>query len=195
MKKILIIYFLVSIFTNSVLRAEEKPGEKKPYITGTFSSGFGEHINHENTLQGSGTAVEWISGGKVPWAKREETSKDTTLSLPLMFDLKLISKYGFGITFGDLLMISMNKNYRDANHIYFGFSYVHSIKSWDLGASLIVFPVYITDDALIAGKFDISYWLPIDIGITLSTMFGSTTTFDYVRVKLFSASLGVSLKF
>ena len=185
----------ISALSNSKGQFEEKYDGRKAYIVGTFFTGLGEHINHANTKQGTGTAVEWIKGGTVPWSKLEETTKDTTVSWPLMFDIKFISKYGFGLTFGDLMMISMNKDYQDANHIYFGFSYIHPIKRWDFGASLIVFPVYIIDDALIAGKLDISHWFIDNIGITMSTMFGGTTHFSDVEVLLFCASVGISLKF
>jgi hypothetical protein len=176
-------------------------GEGKGYIVGTFLSGLGEHLAfHGDNPQGFGTCVEIIRDGNVDWAKDDvkDRTRDTTVSWPLIFDLKLISRFGFGLTFGDLFTISMNDNYRDANHLYFGFSYVYPIyRLWDIGASLIVFPVYVTDDALIAGKIDASYWIWHDIGITASAMFGGTYGWSgaAARVWLFSVSMGISVKF
>ena len=174
-------------------QAQEKPPEKKGYIVGTILSGLGAHPDRSKT-QGFGTCLEIINRGIVDWSEHEEEIHDAAVSLPLIFDLKVISRYGFGFTFGDLLTISMNRNYRDANHLYFGFSYVHSIKEWDIGASFIIFPVYVTGDELIAGKIDTSYWLFKDIGITLSTILGGTIGWAHARVVLFAASMGISVK-
>jgi hypothetical protein len=171
----------------------DKPEERKAYIVGTFFTGFGEHLN-DNITQGTGTCVEWIEGGNVNWSTLEDNTKDMTVSLPLIFDIKLISKFGFGFTFGDLLTISMNWNYQDANHLYFGFSYIYSLKRWDFGASLLVFPLYIVDDELIAGKIDVSYWFIKNVGVTISAMFGGTTGWSDVRVLLFSGVVGISVK-
>jgi hypothetical protein len=169
--------------------------EKKSYIVGTFLTGLGQHLD-KSTTQGGGTNVEWINGGTVYWSNLEENTNDITVSWPLIFDIKLMSKFGFGFTFGDLLTISMNKYYQDANHLYFGLSYVHPIKRWDIGASLIVFPVYIANDELLAAKFDASYWfIKDDIGITMSTMIGATTGWSGVHVLLFNVSAGLSIKF
>jgi len=119
---------------------------------------------------------------------------DTTVSLPLVFEMKLISPIGFGFTLGNLLTISMNKNYQDSSHMFFGLCYTYPIKKWDIEASLIVFPVYIPDDELIAGKIDVSYWFIKYLGITMTTIFGGTTTWADNHVLLFSASMGLSVK-
>jgi hypothetical protein len=175
------------------LQAKEKPEEKKAYIVGTFLTGFGEHFDGI-TAQGTGTCVEWIDGGTVNWSNLKKSTNDITVSLPLAFDIKLISRFGLGFTFGDFLTISMNKDYQDTNHLYFGLSYIYSLKRWDIGASLIVFPVYIEDDELVAGRVDASYWFIKNIGITMSTMFGGTTGWSDVRVLVFSVLVGISLK-
>jgi hypothetical protein len=88
----------------------------------------------------------------------------------------------------------MNEDYQDASHLYFGLSYIYSVKRWDIGASLIVFPVYIADDELIAGRIDASYWFIKNMGITMSTMFGGTSGWSDVRVLLLSVSAGISVK-
>ena len=163
------------------------------YIAGTFLTGFGGYA-HQKPARGFGTCVEMISGGTVRWANREANSDDTAASWPLIFDLKLISRFKFGLTFGDLLTISMNRGYQDANHVYFGLSYAHAIKRWELGASLIVFPVYITDDELIAGKIDASYWFVTNTGVTRSAVCGGTTGWADTRVVLFAVLAGISVK-
>jgi hypothetical protein len=194
MKKLLILCLLVCSPAIVFSQAEDRGG----YITGTFLSGLGEHFLNVKNVQGFGTAVEIIKGGTVHWANEDvkNSTYDATLSWPLIFDMKLISRFGFGFTFGDMLTISMNRNYQDANHLYFGFSYVHSINNlWDIGASLIVFPVYITDDDLVAGKIDVSYWFLKDIGLTVSTIFGGTTGWSRVQVLFFNVlSIGISIK-
>jgi hypothetical protein len=198
-KNLIVLYFLLCGSTMAFLTAEEIAAERHGYIVGTFLTGLGEHLRflHGNSPQGFGTCVETINGGTVGWSNTEENANDTTVSWPLIFDMKLISKiskFRLGFTFGDLLTISMNENYKDANHLYFGLCYIHSIKKWDIGASLIVFPVYIDDDELIAGKIDISYWLIKNIGITASTTFGGTTGWSDVRVLLFNILAGISIK-
>ncbi|GHU70372.1 hypothetical protein FACS189450_04700 [Spirochaetia bacterium] len=175
------------------LQAQEKSDEKKAYIVGTFLTGFGQHLDG-SIRQGFGTNIEWINGGTVHWSNIKNNTNDMTLSWPLLFELKLISKFGFGFTFGDLLTISMNEDYQDTAHLYFGLSYIHSIKKWDIGASLIVFPVYIVDDELVAGKIDACYWIIDNIGINISTIFGGTTGWADVQVFTFGVSAGISLK-
>ncbi|GHV29596.1 hypothetical protein AGMMS4952_15500 [Spirochaetia bacterium] len=161
-------------------------------------TGFGINPGFGVDMKGNyGTCIEWIRDGTVDWSVNVESENDTTVSWPLMFDVKIISKYGFGVTFGDLLTISMNYKYYDNNHLYFGLSYVYPLKRWDFGASLIVFPIYIVGDELIAGKIDVSYWFNKHLGITMTTMFGGTTdlvVWNDVQVFLFSAVVGVSVK-
>jgi hypothetical protein len=199
MNKVLILCLLlcgpVMVFSQAV----DRPAERKAYITGTFLTGFGINPGFGVDMNVNiGTCIEWINGGTVSWyALDDDSTKDMTVSWPLMFDVKLISRFGFGLTFGDLLTISMNYAYYDNNHLYFGLSYVYPLKRWDLGASLIVFPVYIVGDELIAGKIDTTYWFNKHIGITLTTVFGGTTdlvVWADTQVFLFTALIGVSVK-
>ncbi|GMO46460.1 MAG: hypothetical protein Ta2G_01630 [Termitinemataceae bacterium] len=196
--KVLLLCSLFFVHTNVYSQNADKKTERNGYIVGTFSTGFGINPGFGVSMKGNfGTCVEWIKGGTVDWAVGVKEPEDTTTSWPLEFDLKIISKFGFGLCFGDLLTISMNYRYYDNNHLYFGLSYVYPIYKFDIGASLIVFPVYILGDELIAGKIDVSYWFNNTIGISLSTVFGGTTDLVYwnnVQAFLFSAVLGVSVK-
>jgi hypothetical protein len=177
----------------------DTPVERKGYITGTFLTGFGINPGFGVDMDTNiGTCIEWINDGTVSWFALEDSTNDITVSWPLMLDVKLISRFGFGVTFGDLLTISMNYKYYDNNHLYFGLSYVYPLKRWDIGASLIVFPIYIVGDELIAGKIDVTYWFKNkNIGITMTTVFGGTTdlvVWADTQLFLFTGLVGVSVK-
>ena len=189
----LIILLLFFIPIKGFSQSEAKIPEKRGYITGTFSSGFGGHFDNAKP-QGFGTCVEIIKRGTVDWSVYEGEKADTTVSLPIIFDLKIISPLNFGFTFGDLFTISMNKNYKDANHLYIGLSYVLPIKKWDFGISFIVFPNYVDGDSLIAGKSDVNFRFLGDLGITLTLIYGGTIGWAHDKVFHFSSSLGFSVK-
>jgi hypothetical protein len=124
------------------------------------------------------------------------------LWMPFGIDARLITSYGFGLAAGDTLFFSMNifNDNEDANHPYFGFGYWREWGKVLGGASLLCWPVYLTDsngirDELISGRIDITYFLTKELGATLQLLFGGTSGWAFDHSLLFTTSLGLSIRY
>jgi hypothetical protein len=173
------------------LNAEtQAPAKKHAYITATLSSGLGFANHHGLSF---GTMVESIHG-HVSWEKDKADKNEIAAAWPLMFDLRVVSPWGFALSMGTLLSMSCNYSVDDANHLFFGVHYVFPVKIFDIAAGLLVFPVYIAGDELIAGRIDGTWWFIHGLGLSLILTGGGTSGWADERVLMFSASLGLSIR-
>jgi hypothetical protein len=188
------IVLLLACLSSSAFGFSFNNGIKNPYIQGSFLSGFAMHTKSRDLKDTFATSAEFFNG-KVSWKKDGSNKKNTALSWPLVFDLKLISRYGFGICAGDALIISYTPAYRDNQHFYFGLNYVYRIKRFDIGAAVLVYPVYVQGDEVIAGKLDLSYWITRDIGLSAAITAGTSSGNFGTKATIVNGTFGLSLKF
>lgn len=115
---------------------------------------------------------------------------NSTTSAALGFDLDLISKIGIAVTLGDMVSFEFDKYIY--NFPYFGLGYRYVADKWDLGLSVLCVYHGLASDAFVAGKINGGYWFTNSLGITLTGMYGVTTT-SY-KLSLFSLRTGISVR-
>jgi hypothetical protein len=116
---------------------------------------------------------------------------ETTGMFSFAFDLNLISKAGFTLSFTDVVGISSSLGWLSQN-IMFGGGYHYMKNKWNIGLSILLCPTGM--DMLLGGKIDGGYYFTDNLGLTGVLVYSQTLTNAHYEMSMFNAFMGVSVR-
>ena len=114
-----------------------------------------------------------------------EYIKDAAVALSVDFDI--VSKFGFNISFGNMVNFVVGQYL--VNVPYIGIGYRYLADNWDAGLSIVCIPFF--NDALVGVRATGGYWINNNFGFNLTMMLGGGAV---TEMSAFSIRAGVSVK-
>jgi len=119
------------------------------------------------------------------------TIVETAPQFSFVFDLNLISKTGFSLSFTDVIGLRNSGGGGFTQNILFGAGYHYLRDKWNVGGAFLVSPTAM--DIMFAGKINGSYYFG-DIGITGVLLYRWTAGITW-EMSMFDVFIGPSIRF